>query len=294
MRNLIIYTILFTLVPFCTESKTLFDTDGGDIYTFFSKANAKYVIRYEHQFNDTLIIPRNSELFFDGGHLSGPIVFDDTKLSGNIRLQGSSIGGRVKNKTFNAKWLCVIDGETDDAGRINEIIGVCSRVFFPKGIYRLRSAYDAKPLIGRKYGSSVESHIGISKNNVSLTGEEGTVFLTDVPLGTICIFSKPYQLEKSVKGVKIKGITFRVVNNGDAFYEYMHTIKMLGANGVLVEDCVFDDFWGDAICLSHYGDNSRSGERARNQNIKIVNNKIIGGSKHNNRNGISIINGKNV
>jgi hypothetical protein len=74
----------------------------------------------------------------------------------------------------------------------------------------------------------------------------------------------------------------------------MHTIKLIGVNGITINNCTFNDFWGDAICLSHYGDTPETGERTRNQNIKILNNTIIGGDHHNNRNGISVINGKNV
>lgn len=60
----------------------------------------------------------------------------------------------------------------------------------------------------------------------------------------------------------------------------MHTIKLIGVNGMIIKDCRFDDFWGDAICLSHYGDNPKTGERSRNQNIKLLSNSIIGSAYH--------------
>lgn len=262
---------------------TYYDTAKGNIHQLFKNGQGMYVLRYTHKFSDTLHVPRGCEVKFKGGRLAGPIMFDDTKLSGKVNLKGSHIRGSVRNNTFNASWLCAMDGVTDDAPLINEIIATCRNVFFPKGIYRLVSAYKREKF-----------HIGINQDNISLSGEKGTVFLTKEQLGIVCVFSKPYDIANSVRNIQLKGITFRTINDGSVFLQWTHAIQTKGVNGFTMENCTIEDFWGDGICLNHYGDNPETGERARNQNVRIENNIIIGGDLHNNRNGISVINGQNV
>lgn len=290
MRSLIICLFL-CLFSVANGDNTIYDTEGNNIVDIFRSGTATYVIRNPHQFTDTLFVPHNSKILFEGGSLSGPIVFDKTELRGKVNLKGSSVRGTIRNETFDASWLCAMDGATDDAKSINEMIEVCGHVFFPRGTYRLKSKYNQ---IGKKYQKAIKSHIGIRRSNVVLEGEKGALFLTTDSLGTICLFSKPNQIDKSIRNIEIRNITFTVKNDGKHFHEFLHTIKTIGVNGLTIENCIFNDFWGDAICLSHYGDNPKTGERTRNQNVKILNNTILGGDDHNNRNGISVINGKNV
>ena len=273
--------------------KVVHDTPDADMHRMFQLRNVKYILHYSHQFNDTLRVPSGSEIRFEGGSLKGTIYFEGSKLSGDVKLKGSSISGHIKNSFFNASWICAMDGVSDDAKSINEMIEVCGKVIFPKGNYRLVSHYSPLGKVEKKYFKSIKAHIGISKSNVELTGEEGTNFVTEDSLGTICLFSKPNQISKSIRNIKIKNITFNVHNDGIIFHEFLHTIKTIGVNGLEIANCTFNDFWGDAICLSHYGDNPRTGERTLNQNVRIVDNTINGDS-HNNRNGISVISGKNV
>lgn len=65
------------------------DSKGVEIKSLFNAGKAKYVIRFEHIFSDTLYIPHGSELKFEGGKLDGPIVFNQTKISGkpNVSTQ---------------------------------------------------------------------------------------------------------------------------------------------------------------------------------------------------------------
>lgn len=280
----IVFVVIGLLVSMTAGAiPTYYDSANGDIHQLFKHGRGKYVLRYNHQFRDVLQIPQGCELKFRGGKLTGPMVFNKTKLSGNVNLKGAHIQGSVINQTFNASWLCAMDGVTDDATAINEIIATCKNIFFPRGTYRLVSRYQRENF-----------HIGITQDNVSLTGEEGTVFLTKERLGIVCVFTKPYNIANSVKNIKVKGITFRTVNDGSTFLEWTHAIQSKGVNGFIVEDCTIEDFWGDGICLNHYGDNPETGERSRNQNVQIINNTIIGGRLHNNRNGISVISGQNV
>ncbi len=287
---------LLFLLGFSVENnaKSVYDDAYCNVQRLFLMEKTKYIIQNAHQFSDTLIIPENCEINFSGGTLSGPIKFNKTKLTGKVNLKGSSISGQIKNKTFDASWLCTMNGETDDAPKINEIIELCDNIFFPKGTYRLISAYDASKKVGEECLAGIKTHIGINRKNVSLRGEHGTVFITNEPLCSICVFSRPNQIDNNISNINIKNITFEVQNDGKTFHEYMHTIKLIGIDRITIEDCEFKDFWGDAICLSHYGDTPQTGERTRNQNVKILNNTIIGGNHHNNRNGVSVVNGRNV
>lgn len=291
----IILLLFLSIIPQCMSAMRVeHDTADADMRILFMAGKAKYVISYNHTFSDTISIPYGSIIMFDGGSLKGPIIFNQTSLKGKVRLKGSSISGHITNKIFNASWLCAMDGITDDAPRINEMIDVCGNVFFPKGSYRLISAFNPEGKLPKELHSSVNGHIAINKSNVTLEGETGTTFVTDEPLITLSVFSQPNDIVHSISNVKIQNITFEVHNDGKNFHEFMHTIKMMGVNGITISNCMINDFWGDGICLSHYGDNPQTGERTRNQNVQILNNTIIGGNHHNNRNGISVINGKNV
>lgn len=283
-RKLILIVLICFI--FCSPAcavRTFYDTANGKVHRLFRLEKAKYVLRYEHKFKDTLYIPYGSEVVFKGGKLNGPIVFNNAKLSGRVNLKGAHIKGSVNNTFFKASWLCAMDGVTDDAPRINEMISVCDSICFSRGTYRLISAY-----------KNEKFHIGIQRNNVKLSGEKGTVFLTKERLGIVCVYSKPNDIANSVKNICIKNITFRTINDGSTFLQWTHAIQSKGVNGFTVEGCTIEDFWGDGICLNHYGDNPKTGERTRNQNVRIIGNTIVGGVLHNNRNGISVISGQNV
>jgi hypothetical protein len=166
-------------------------------------------------------------------------------------------------------------------------------VIFNKGTYLLSSYHIPVEALSVSYHKSVKSHIGIYKDNISLTGEDGASLLIKEPSALICVYSLPNDIEHSVKNICITGLTFRNENDGKEFHEFLHSIKLIGVNGLSVTNCKFFDFWGDAISLSHYGDTPDTGERTRNSHVFIKDNYIDGGS-HNNRNGVSICSGKNV
>lgn len=275
-------------------SNIYYDSSGSNLKELLNKKGSKIVLRNVHSFVDTIRVAENCEINFAGGRISGPIIFNNTKLSGDVNLKGSTISGKIKNRVFNASWLCYRDGEHDDSGNINSIIGVCNNVFFPKGTYRLIAEFKPQNFIDNKLLGSIMSHIGISANNISLKGEDGTVFYTKEKLGILCVYSQPYKIEESVKNISISNIGFVTENDGSTFLQWTHAIKLLGVNSITISNCIINDFWGDAICLSHYGDTPKTGERTRNQNVKIINNEIVGANHFNNRNGISVISGKNV
>ena len=292
-KIVVLFILLVVSLPSISQTSIIYD-NNGDIHDIFKTIKTRYVIRFPHAFIDTLFVPINSEISFAGGSLSGPIVFNNTSLSGDVNLKGSSIRGSITNNYFDASWICAMDGITDDTFSINGAIEVCNSVYFPKGTYHLISEYDAKGKVPDNYLSSFKCHIGIGKSNVTLKGEPGAVIDTKEKTGILYLYSQPEQIESSISNILIDGLTFKVHNDGETYLGLIHSIKTMGVNGLTIMNCTFNDFWGDAICLSHYGDSPVTGERTRNQNVSIINNNIIGGNHHNTRNGISVISGKNV
>lgn len=275
------------------ENNDYFDSPTTDLSTFFDKPNRVYHIQYNHETQHPINIPDSCTLSFEGGSIKASITFNKTRLSGQIKLNGSNISGSVINDIFNASWICNMDGETDDAKNINQIISVSDNIFFPKGDYYLKSIAQPSLDIPKDLQSKIKAHIGIHKSNLSLFGEDGTCFISSTPVVMICAYSCPNQIDNSISNLLIDNITFKEKNDKKNFHEFAHTIKLMGVNNCVIKDCKFDDFWGDGISLSHYQDNLTTGERTRNQNIKIINN-YISGKGYNNRNGISVISGKNV
>ena len=97
--------LLMMVMPlYVSAIEVVNDTPEVEIHKLFQSGKARYVLRYSHQFIDTLQVPSGSEILFDGGQLSGPIIFYETNLSGIVNLKGSSIGGKISNKTFDASW----------------------------------------------------------------------------------------------------------------------------------------------------------------------------------------------
>lgn len=294
MKKFLLFYFFLFVFPFTISArKVIFDAPNSDICSLFSKHNVVYVIRYDHQFFESIMVPSHCEIRFEGGSLCGRIDFNETKLSGNVRLQGAKISGTIRNKTFNASWLCYRDGKTDDANNVNQILSVCKDVFFPKGVYWLQSAYQPVDLEG-SLKETVRCHIGINKSDIKLRGEPGTNFVTEQVMGMITVYTQPYQIHNSIGKIRIENIKFTTRNDGKNFHEFIHVIKLIGVHDLIIEGCLFEDFWGDGICLSHYGDTPQTGERTRNQNIKVINNTVIGGDHHNNRNGVSVVSGKKI
>lgn len=292
------FKVLF--IAMLALSQSVFATGEHDnantkIGSFFNKEKTTYIIRYHHIFTEIAIVPNGCEIIFQGGSLRGPIVFNKTKLSGSVDLKGSTLSGNVANKYFDADWLCYKDGEHDDAANINMMINICDKVIFKSGKYLLSSQHRGPRVENVLNEWQADAHIGIARSNVELIGaEEDVIFFTAKPYMTICIYSPPYRFDKTVRNIKIQNITFKVENDGRNFNQLLHTIRVMGVDGLTIRNCFFDDFWGDAICLHSYGDLPSTGERTRNSNVVIKDNYIKGGLHHSTRNGVSVVNGVNV
>ena len=290
MSKGILSFLLFTLLMCPSYAKNIQDTPNTDLRLFFTQPNTTYIIKHPHQTKATIKLPPNIVIQFQGGSIAGKLVFNNTLLKGKVKLQGSSISGTLKNDTFNAKWLCYADGKKDDAANINNLFQTCNTIYFPKGIYLLTTIHTPTYKLPKPY------HLGINRSNINLIGENGAILTTQTKAGTLCIYSKPNDIKNSIHDIKIEGLTFNVQNEKtewDSYQEHCHTISLIGVNRFCIENCKFHNFWGDAICLNHYSDDEKTGERARNMNVTIHDNNI-NGYKFCNRNGVSVINGQNV
>lgn len=290
MRTFVFLFSCFFFLAFPTNAKTFEDSAQIKLKDFFRESGATYIIRNHHKTKETIQLPPDITIQFEGGSISCNLLLNRTLLKGNVKLQGATISGTITNTVFNAQWLCYADGKRDDAENINSILKICKEVKFPKGTYLLESMHKPTYKINKPY------HIGINQTGTKLTGEKGAILTTKTMAGMVCIYSKPYDIDNSIRDIKIEGLTFTVQNEStdwDSYQEHCHTVSLMGVDGLTIEKCNFLNFWGDAICLNHYGDNVHTGERARNMNVIIRNNRIDG-YKFCNRNGISIINGQNV
>lgn len=290
MRTFVFIFCYFFLQFFPMGAKTFEDSAHTKLKDFFREPGATYIIKNHHKTKETIQLPPDITILFEGGSISCDLVLNGTLLKGNVKLQGTTISGTIRNSVFNAQWLCYADGKRDDAENINSILKICKEVKFTKGIYLLESMHHPIYKINKPY------HIGINRTGIKLTGEKGAILTSKTMAGMLCIYSKPYDIKNSIHDIKIEGLTFTVQNestNWDSYQEHCHTVSLMGVNGLIIEKCEFQNFWGDAICLNHYGDNVQTGERARNINIIIRNNRIDG-YKFCNRNGISVINGQSV
>lgn len=291
-----LFILLMLIVSQEVQAKrVIYDRLNQDVIALFTKRNTKYVIRYNHNFKGKVVIPHGCEIYFDGGSLIGSIEFRNTLLTGDVKLQGSKLTGRVKNEYLKSEWLCYRDGVHDDADNINQMIVVCGKIHFQKGNYLLKTIHRGPRQKKVLDEWQADAHIGIYTSNVELIGDEkDVVFIAPKPCGIICIYSPPYQFDRTVRNVKISKISFRSLNNGKVLLQLNHVIRCMGVNGLTIRNCYFDDFWGDAICLHSYGDMPSTGERTRNSNVLIVNNHIKGGKHRMTRNGVSVVNGVNI
>ncbi len=267
---------------------------SDDLRIIMKKSDCTYIIEKDYAFDDTLVIPSKCELLFEGGSLRGPIRFNDTYLSGNINLKGSNLSGHISNYKFSTIWICYRDGMHDDAKNINNALQVCDSLYINSGKYLLIQPHEVNHKIPIDLSKSVDSYIGIFRSGISISAENDAVLIADNPRTVVCIYSEPGNISEQIKSISIDGVRIKCNNTGKDFNEFCHSIKLVGVTGCMISGCNFDDFWGDAICLSHYGDSPSTGERTRNIDISIKDNTIKGGRHHNNRNGISIISGQNV
>jgi hypothetical protein len=94
-------------------------------------------------------------------------------------------------------------------------------------------------------------------------------------------------VDNNVKNIRISGIEFR---SEGGFSEHLHQLNINAASDVIVENCKFYAFRGDAI---YVGSSNVAATERHNRNITIRNN-VFDGVNNDNRNGVSVIDGDGV
>ncbi len=125
-----------------------------NIQNKFKKTNTIYKITKDMDLEgSTLIIPVGCTLDFQGGSFkNGTINFNDTILSGDIKIK-TRLTGSVKNNEISVLWFNVVgDGITDDRLAIQDVFDITpanSTVIFPRvsGFYKV--------IIGTGKGSTI-------------------------------------------------------------------------------------------------------------------------------------------
>lgn len=97
----------------------------------FNQANTIYEIRYDFDLNgNTISIPENCELKFVGGSLkNGTINFNNTLLSGDIKIK-TNILGDIRNGDIYPEWFGAVgDGIIDDSNAFLTAFEIISNSF---------------------------------------------------------------------------------------------------------------------------------------------------------------------
>ena len=104
-----------------------------------------------------------------------------------------------------------------------------------------------------------------------------------------CNFSYPDKGDPNgllaVKNITISKLWFKGTSDTDGFFEHKHLINLNGVKDVLIRDCSFSAFNGDAIYIG-----SGVEVEKHNKNVSIIHNYFDGVNKQN-RNAISVIDG---
>jgi len=128
--------------------------DGGSglnllMQAMLPDANTIYLIQYDYDLNGiTLNIPTGCELRFEGGSIeNGTLVFRNTTLSGNVKIDGSTVSLEtysssegIYNNQININWFGVNKTtDSDDTLIIQKLVNLNQQksIFFPAGTYRL-------------------------------------------------------------------------------------------------------------------------------------------------------------
>lgn len=208
----------------------------GTVYKICSKIDLK---------GQTVIIPEQCTLVFKRGELkNGTIIFQDTKLEGNVRIW-CSFKGTVDNETIYTDWFQKGSKSeinlSDASQRIQAIFNLgCRKVVFGKGYYQF---------VGIQIGSDIEIEgRGTVVKPVGLDQDEYSFF-----------FLKNVFYAKDARSVCIKDICFE----GSVTHTFLPDFKSNRIYGepliwvdtaerVIVDGCVFKDIENCTYCNKAY------------------------------------------
>lgn len=222
----------------------------------FNQANAIYEIRYDFDLNgSTINIPENCELKFIGGSLkNGTINFNNTLLSGDIKIK-TNILGNIRNNEVNVLWFNVTgDGNTDDRNAIQEVIDIVSEnttILFPKvnNFYNVIVAKGNGNTIIEQRANAVYSDslypLIVNKNNITIvirgiiksTNILGNMF--EVSGNNVVIIGEDGKLQ-GIGGADDEG--FLDTNTSDTTLQWHPCLIKINGDNCRINNLSFEDY----------------------------------------------------
>ena len=137
----------------------------------FNQANTIYEIRYDFDLNDSTInIPENCELKFVGGSLkNGTINFNNTLLSGDIKIK-TNILGDIRNGDIYPEWFGAVgDGIIDDSNAFLTAFEIISNSFISIDKFR-RVGYTNTLVLNTNKEYYITSSLELNSVSINIKG----------------------------------------------------------------------------------------------------------------------------
>lgn len=192
----------------------------------------------------------------------------------------------VNVKTFGAKG----DGITDDFQAIQNAIDSITKgtIWFPRGIYLIKGKQTTLGNSSRiSDGLKIKSNLTFDGEGATLRQDVNCCFTFDTAIRNAIT-----DITTNVTNIVIRNLTF---DKPDAtWFEHSHHINIGTCTNLLIENCKFTGWSGDAIAIGGQTDLSLSiWLQSYIENIRIIN-CDFDGITQNNRQGISFMTCKNV
>ena len=211
-----------------------------------------------------------NNLFDESSHKRIKSSVDD---GSGIPLDSGGFAILDEEDEFNVKWFGAIGDDVDDSVAVKKCFDYVKtlnggKIYFPRGVF-------------------VCSNLDIF-SNLEVTGIRGSSIVKQKNTGvtTDILF---YGLANSeltsdrIKNVKFTGLTIKGTVDVDGFSQFVHLWLIQGGENVIIDNCDFIGFRGDAI-----GVRSTTVVKAHNKHV-VIKNCLFDGVNKDNRNAISVI-----
>ena len=139
--------------------------------SMISKENTIYIIQYDYSLNgQTIIIPDNCVLKFEGGQLkNGTINFNNTLLSGDIKIK-TNILGDIRNGDIYPEWFGAVgDGIIDDSNAFLTAFEIISNSFISIDKFR-RVGYTNTLVLNTNKEYYITSSLELNSVSINIKG----------------------------------------------------------------------------------------------------------------------------
>lgn len=200
-----------------------------------------------------------------GGHLNysgtGGVRLD-IMPSDSGAINFAATGAVSGDANHNALWAVALEAASDYEA---------SEIRFPPGTFRI--SYSTAPTTNLLQDTAV---VGARWLTVikPVSSEDRACFGCDS--GSSVAF---------MRGIRLSGITFMGSEATPTFSEQKHLVSLNGTDGVIIEDCIFVGWRGDAVYI---GSADTAGVERHNKNV-VIRRNVFDGVNRENRQGISFL-----